>query len=198
MELAQATFIVFVTFSSVRIFSYVPQIYRVARDPNGASAISYATWGLWTAANAATALYAVVNLQDRWLATVSVLYATCCLSVITLTWLKREQPLRTVRRGLFARVHVTAQRRVALVNRVAHASSAQAKKVLCGTQGHGISDLEMRELCTRLFFCEAALLTLRGLCQVLSWTSGRRPSRTMPNNDGASAVPSGCTPPPRI
>jgi hypothetical protein len=78
------------TFSGLRMLAYVPQIMRVARDTNGASAISYTTWILWTGANIATALYAAVNLGDSYMALVSAVYATCCITVIVLTALKRQ------------------------------------------------------------------------------------------------------------
>ena len=41
-----------------------PQILRIAGDRNGASAISYPTWVLWTCANASTAAYAAMNLGE--------------------------------------------------------------------------------------------------------------------------------------
>jgi hypothetical protein len=90
MELASFTFVAFTFFSSLRIFSYVPQILTIAADKNGASAISYTTWSLWTAANLATALYAAVNLQDQYLTAVSGIYAACCVIVIILTITKRR------------------------------------------------------------------------------------------------------------
>lgn len=90
MEISSVTFLLFTVFSGLRIFSYLPQIRRVARDINGASAISYSTWGLWTGANIATALYALTNLGDVYLAFVSSLYAGCCVSVIALTMQKRR------------------------------------------------------------------------------------------------------------
>ena len=63
----------------------------IARDANGASAISYATWGLWTGSNLATALYAYANLRDAYLAGVSIVYAACCAAVIALTIAKRRR-----------------------------------------------------------------------------------------------------------
>ena len=90
METSSVTFLLFTAFSGLRIFSYLPQIRRVARDTNGASAISYSTWALWTGANIATALYALTNLGDMYLAFVSTMYAGCCMTVIALTMLKRR------------------------------------------------------------------------------------------------------------
>jgi hypothetical protein len=91
MTVADLTYGLFTVFNGLRIFSYLPQILRVARDPNGASAISYATWSLWTAANATTGLYAAVNLSDSTLVALNFLNAACCLAVIGLTAFKRRQ-----------------------------------------------------------------------------------------------------------
>ena len=70
MIMSEATWLAFAVFSGLRTVSYVPQIARIAKDRNGASAISYPTWMLWTCANASTAAYAAVNLADLWLAVV--------------------------------------------------------------------------------------------------------------------------------
>jgi hypothetical protein len=91
MTLSEASLLAFTAFSGLRLVSYLPQIYKVARDCNGASAISYATWTLWTGCHLSTGLYAVVNLSDLLLAAASVLYALCCLAVIALTAAKRRR-----------------------------------------------------------------------------------------------------------
>jgi hypothetical protein len=91
MTLSEASLLAFTAFSGLRLVSYLPQIYKVARDRSGASAISYATWTLWTGCHLSTGLYAVVNLSDRLLAAASVLYALCCLAVIALTAAKRRR-----------------------------------------------------------------------------------------------------------
>jgi hypothetical protein len=99
METSSVTFLLFAAFSGLRIFFYLPQIRRVTRDANGASAISYSTWALWTGTNMATALYALTNLRDMYLAFVSTLYAGCCMTVIVLTMLKRRGPFSSFSRG---------------------------------------------------------------------------------------------------
>jgi len=81
--------------------SYLPQIYRVAVDGSGATAISYSTWGLWVGSNASTALYAAVNLQDNYLATVNGLNTVCCVIVICLTFVKRRAFPAEPRRSMF-------------------------------------------------------------------------------------------------
>jgi hypothetical protein len=117
MTLSSFTFVLFAAFSSIRIFSYVPQIRKVAADMHGATAISFSTWGLWAAANVATAAYALVNLGDTYLAAVSALYAACCLTVIGLTAAKR--------RGVARRVFNESAAHAAASDRVAHAERSE-------------------------------------------------------------------------
>ena len=100
MGLEALSLLAFTVFSSVRIVSYIPQILKIASDQGGASVISYTTWWLWTAGHVSTALYAAVNIHDRYLAAVSVVYAGCCLTVIGLTFAKRR-PAATGRARLF-------------------------------------------------------------------------------------------------
>jgi hypothetical protein len=88
---ANVTFVLFTAFSSLRIISYLPQIRRIAIDGNGATAISYSTWGLWTGANVATALYAAINLHDLYLSAMSTIYAACCIIVILITMMQRRR-----------------------------------------------------------------------------------------------------------
>ena len=90
MTIADVSYWLFTIFNVLRIVSYLPQIYRVATDPYGASAIAYSTWSLWTAANASTALYAAYNVFDLPLAAINLLNAVCCLLVILLTICKRR------------------------------------------------------------------------------------------------------------
>jgi fumarate reductase subunit D len=95
MLVSEATWLVFAAFSCLRTISYVPQIVCIAKDRNGASAISYPTWLLWTGAHASTGLYAAMNLNDVWLAVASSIYALCCIVVIVLTAFKRLAHRRT-------------------------------------------------------------------------------------------------------
>jgi hypothetical protein len=91
MTLAEISLGAFSAFSGLRLVSYFPQIYRVARDANGASTISYSTWLLWTGSNLSTGCYAAINLGDRLLAACSGLYALCCVLVIVMTAIKRRR-----------------------------------------------------------------------------------------------------------
>jgi len=90
ITISDVSYWLFAIFNVLRIVSYLPQIYRVATDPYGASAIAYSTWSLWTAANASTALYAAHNVSDLPLAAINLLNAVCCLLVVLLTIYKRR------------------------------------------------------------------------------------------------------------
>ena len=87
--------------NGLRLVSCLPQIHTIARDTNGASAISYSTRILWLAANATTAAYSAYNLSDASMAWTNGLNALCCAIVISVTAFKRQRFLsrsRTIRR----------------------------------------------------------------------------------------------------
>ncbi|MCO5092697.1 hypothetical protein [Bosea sp. (in: a-proteobacteria)] len=99
MTTADAAFYLFSFFNVLRVFSYLPQIVRVARDSTGAAAISYWTWGLWVAANTSTAAYALTSLGDVPLAAINMMNSLCCGIVIGLTAFKRHRLSRSCRSG---------------------------------------------------------------------------------------------------
>jgi hypothetical protein len=53
------------------------------------TAISFSCWSIWIGANAATAVYAWLNLRDVPLAVVSAFNGICCGAVLTLALYKR-------------------------------------------------------------------------------------------------------------
>ncbi len=97
MTIADLTIVLFSIFNALRIFSYLPQIYRVATDDGGARAISYSTWGTWIGANATTSAYAIVHLGDLPLCLISASNTAGCIAVVGLTAFKRSQWAATMR-----------------------------------------------------------------------------------------------------
>ena len=98
MYLPDVTFALFSLFNLLRLGSYLPQIARVASDSDGAKAISYSTWCVWIGANGSTAAYAVVNIMDWTLFTVSAVNTAGCAAVVLLTmWKRREFARRSAR-----------------------------------------------------------------------------------------------------
>lgn len=85
----EAIAVAFALTHALRLLSYAPQIWRVARDRGGAQAISSLTWNLWIAANTTTALYAWTHLHDLLLTLVNVANAACCASIVLITLAKR-------------------------------------------------------------------------------------------------------------
>lgn len=91
MTFSDIAYYLFTIFNALRLVSYLPQIYKIAHDVNGASAISYSTWFLWTAANGTTAVYSYSNLGDITLGLTNGLNALFCAAVIVLTAFKHHR-----------------------------------------------------------------------------------------------------------
>ena len=81
--------VAFGTFNILRLASYGPQIVAVARDHNGARAISFSCWSIWVCANVSTGLYAWVHLGDAGLTVISAFNASCCMVVLILAAYER-------------------------------------------------------------------------------------------------------------
>lgn len=80
----------FATLNSLRIIAYIPQIIKAARDTNGASAISFTTWGLFFISHLTTVIYAFICLGDALMSLLFVGNAFACLAIITTTAFKRR------------------------------------------------------------------------------------------------------------
>lgn len=140
MQLSDLTLFGFLALGGLRVVSYIPQIIRVSRDDNGASAISYSTWSMWTCANVATGLYAIVNLKDLYLAAVSGVYAICCIVVISLTATKRARH-RTWQRHA-ARNEVKDEKRAGFWRSAQHVVADEAARMELGMRAS--HDFEQR------------------------------------------------------
>jgi uncharacterized protein with PQ loop repeat len=88
VPLEDMTMAAFAACNGLRLFAYLPQMLKAARDRNGASAISFTTWGLFLTANLSTAAYAIVNQSDWWMAGCFVLNAVCCLLILIIAAVK--------------------------------------------------------------------------------------------------------------
>ncbi|HRD67508.1 MAG TPA: hypothetical protein PKY50_15295 [Candidatus Competibacter sp.] len=82
---------VFTLVNSLRILAYVPQMLTAAKDTNGASGISYATWSLFLVSHLTTITYAIVYLGDAVMALIFFGNALACLTVIAITFVKRRR-----------------------------------------------------------------------------------------------------------
>lgn len=87
----------FGAFNALRLVSYFPQIIAVARDRDGAKAISIACWSIWIGANTSACFYAWVNLGDAVMALMMGFNAVCCTAVVALALCKRFARFRRVR-----------------------------------------------------------------------------------------------------
>src|SRR5690606_23139309 len=75
----------------MRALAYVPQILCIARDRQGATAISYTTWSLFALSHLSTVAYALVALGDVAMILVFGANACACAAVLGLTFVKRRR-----------------------------------------------------------------------------------------------------------
>lgn len=88
---AQLILVLYVIFNTVRVFSYLPQIFTVAKEKSAVTAISLLTWWMWTGANFISGVYASFITPDLWLALTSYANAVGCLAVISCVIYKRRK-----------------------------------------------------------------------------------------------------------
>jgi hypothetical protein len=91
----------FTVCNSIRVLAYVPQIWKAATDDNGAKALSYTTWSLFLVSHVTTAAYLVVNRQDGALATMFLVNAAACATILAVAACRRArlQASRTATTG---------------------------------------------------------------------------------------------------
>lgn len=89
--LRTAVFGAFTFVNSLRILAYIPQLLTAARDVNGASGISYATWTLFLMSHLTTIAYAIIYLGDFIMALIFLGNGLACLAIIAITFVKRRR-----------------------------------------------------------------------------------------------------------
>lgn len=77
--------------NSIRVLAYLPQILKASRDENGATAISFVTWGLFLVSHLTTIAYALVILADIVLALIFAGNALACLTILVIVATKRRR-----------------------------------------------------------------------------------------------------------
>jgi len=80
---------VFTLCNTARVFAYLPQIVKIGRDTQGATAISYTTWALFGVSHLSTVAYAILVVDDWRMAAVFAANTLCCLVILGLTAWKR-------------------------------------------------------------------------------------------------------------
>lgn len=80
--------------NSIRVLAYVPQILKASQDQNGASAISFVTWGLFLLSHVTTVAYALVHLGDIVMALIFLGNALACLTILVIVAVKRKQHMK--------------------------------------------------------------------------------------------------------
>ena len=96
MTTEEMSLVAFAACNALRVAAFCPQMLMLARTPGAAHGFCFATWTLFAAANASTAVYAGSALGDVVLAGVHALSALCCGALIGLAWWRRHHPVGTV------------------------------------------------------------------------------------------------------
>jgi uncharacterized protein with PQ loop repeat len=91
MTTGEIALAVFTACNSGRLVAYAPQILRIARDEQGAGAISYTTWIMFAVSHLSTVAYALLAVGDWKMAVVFGANTVCCLAILGLTAYKRAR-----------------------------------------------------------------------------------------------------------
>ena len=94
MTVAEFATAAFTLCNAIRALAYLPQIVRIVQDPDGARAVSCATWSLFAISHLTTVLYALLAAHDWTMVEVFAGNALACTTIIGLTLLKRRQEQR--------------------------------------------------------------------------------------------------------
>jgi hypothetical protein len=91
MTFAEFATAAFTLCNAVRALAYLPQILRIIQDPDGARAISCATWSLFAVSHLTTVVYALAAAHDPAMAAVFGGNALACAVILGLTVAKRRR-----------------------------------------------------------------------------------------------------------
>ncbi len=91
MTAADLALVVFTACNMGRVVAYLPQVLCIARDREGARAISLATWTLFSLAHLSTVAYAIATVGDGTMALLFAANTVGCLTIVGLTLWKRIQ-----------------------------------------------------------------------------------------------------------
>src|SRR3954454_1267547 len=91
MRAADVALALFALCNSIRVFAYIPQIVSIARDQNGATAVSCTTWWLFALSHLSTMGYALLTLNDWRMAEIFGANTACCMIILTLTGVRRAR-----------------------------------------------------------------------------------------------------------
>jgi uncharacterized protein with PQ loop repeat len=89
MTAPEVAVVLFTAMNTVRVFAYVPQILRVARDGGRAEAISCTTWVMFAFSHLSTVAYAILAVGDLRMAAIFAVNMLACLLVLGITAHKR-------------------------------------------------------------------------------------------------------------
>lgn len=89
--------IAFTAFNAVRVVSYIPQIIKIWRDRHGCEAVSIITWMLFGLSHLSTVIYALIVVNDYYMAAVFSANAFCCAIIVVLTKRSRMLYAQTIR-----------------------------------------------------------------------------------------------------
>ena len=88
---ADLALVVFTACNTARVFAYLPQIVKISRDTQGATAISYVTWTLFGVSHLSTVAYAILVVNDWHMTAVFAANTLCCVIIVGLTAWKRAE-----------------------------------------------------------------------------------------------------------
>lgn len=100
MTSADLTLWAFAACNILRAAAYLPQMLKLCTHPGAVASFSYASWWLFAAANASTALYGHVVVGDAVLCVLNAFSAVCCFSLIGIACWRSRRPQGTTTSAL--------------------------------------------------------------------------------------------------